>query len=400
MQDITSKEEQQARRQFSRLFCGEVMHLCSKEVAINEDSWDEVILDDIIHNAYPGNHLTTEKIKVLITMLGWPADALYFSKPTDKAIIEWIFPFVAEYISMATYIQFKQSEIPDPAQSVIKFYKKFCTHNSNPGIRITTGNLYDLYLTWCYNTSRISMTPKTFHSTFVRLGAVRNKGYCEGKSGVTYYLLKLNPEEVLNDGEPEIPEAKTQQTSTDSTKSLRDVDRSREEVPKGSVSGTEKKVSGGQKGSRQDDTTSDGGNDSRNESDGASSEKVSIVAADNNTEDQLSTPGNLSSAESGETRTTEAPDIRPTKTRAVQYPNDPTNVIGRLKQLPIGFRPVFDEIRICCKLAMDPFTQEQFVGMASDAGFYFTEEQTQELYEFLLEYAKVDLRELKKGAIQ
>ncbi len=418
MQDITSKEEQQARRQFSRLFCGEVMHLCSKEIAINDDSWNEVILDDIIHRVYPGNRLTTEKIRVLMTMLGWPFDALYFSMPQDKAIIEWIFPSIAEYISMASYIQFKQAEVPNPTQSAISFYKKFCTHNSNAAIRITTGDIYELYLSWCYNTEREALTPKTFHTAFVKLGAVRNKGYCDGKSGVTYYLLKLNPEEVLNDEQPEIPKTKTRQESQDSTKSLRNVDRSGKEVPAGIIEGKAADILPDEEG--QDAQPIDSGDDRRDESNDQTDsviitqggitlrEKIPATTPNRDTLDnitqnfqnQFPALRDFAPTKLGEAGTNTTNDIPHTRSKPIQYPNDPTNIIGRLKQLPIGFRPTFDEIRICCKIAMDPFTKEQFTAMTNDAGFHFTEEQCQELYDFLIEYAKADLRELKKGAIQ
>ncbi len=418
MQDITSKEEQQARRQFSRLFCGEVMHLCSKEIAINDDSWNEVILDDIIHRVYPGNRLTTEKIRVLMTMLGWPFDALYFSMPQDKAIIEWIFPSVAEYISMASYIQFKQAEVPNPTQSAISFYKKFCTHNSNAAIRITTGDVYKLYLSWCYNTEREALTPKTFHTAFVKLGAVRNKGYCDGKSGVTFYLLKLNPEEVLNDEQQEDTPKETQQEESYSPKSLRDDNRPGITICEESVEGEASSVLPNEE--RQDTQPIDSGDGIGNEPD---DQADAVVIARNevafrqqipstpenrdtidhitqNFSDQFPALRDFAPAKPSEAGTNAVSNVQHTGSKPIQYPNDPTNIIGRLKQLPIGFRPTFDEIRICCKIAMDPFTLEQFTAMANDAGFHFTAEQQQELYDFLTEYAKADLRELKKGAIQ
>jgi hypothetical protein len=418
MQDITSKEEQQARRQFSRLFCGEVMHICTKDAAVNEDSWNEVILDDIIHRAYPGNRLTTEKIKVLIAMLGWPNEALYFSKPQDRATIEWVFPFIAEYISMRSYIQFKQSEVPDPTQSVIQFYKKFCTHNSNAAIRITTSDIYELYLTWCYNTERSATTSKTFHTAFVKLGAVRNKGYCEGKSGVTFYLLKLNPEEVLNDVQQEDTPKETRQEKSYSPESLRDDNRPGITICKESVEGEASSILPNEE--RQDTQPIDSRDGIGNEPD---DQADAVVIARNevafrqqipstpenrdtidhitqNFGDQFPALRNFAPAELSKTGATATNNIQHTGSKPIQYPNDPTNIIGRLKQLPIGFRPTFDEIRICCKIAMDPFTKEQFTAMANDAGFHFTEEQCQELYDFLIEYAKADLRELKKGAIQ
>lgn len=404
MQDITSKEEQQARRQFSRMFCGEVMHICAKDAAVNEDSWNEVILDDIIHRAYPGNRLTTEKIKVLTAMLGWPPEALYFSKPQDRATIEWVFPFIAEYISMGSYIQFKQSEVPDPTQSVIQFYKKFCTHNSNAAIRITTGDIYELYLTWCYNTERSAMTSKTFHTTFVKLGAIRNKGYCEGKSGVTYYLLKLNPEEVLNDEQQEGPSKESRQKETNCPESIRYDDRTGSTIHEKSVEGETPDVSYDEEG--EDTTAIDGRDDigdepnDQDESPAIGSEQIPSTPTDNNTFDQFPGLRNFTPTATDQTRAHEPKDIPSTPARTIQYPNDTTNILGRLKQLPLGFRSTFDEIRIYCKAAMEPLTQEQFVDLAQDAGFYFEPAKTQELYDFLLEYAKVDLRELRKGAIQ
>jgi len=415
MQDITSKEEQYGRRQFSRLFCGEVLHMCSKNTAINDTSWDEVILDDILHRAYPHNLLTTEKIKVIMVMLGWSNDILFFGKSTDKTINDWIFPYIADHISMAAYVQFEQTEIPNPTKTIVQFYKKFCTHNSNAPLRITTNETYKLYVTWCNNTNRYPMALKTFYTTLAKLGAVKTKGYCEGKSGVTYYLLKLNPEEVLNDEQQEISQTKTQQETDECPKPLRNVNRARETI---FTETTKRETAKIPKSEKEPNTTaSNGRNDHNNESNNA------IVISPDKSEfnQQFSTPSknpnisnnssqniieqssnfkNFTPTTNSKTEPSTNNNVQHTRNKTIQYPNDPTNIIGRLKQLPIGFRPTFDEIRVCCKIAMDPFTEEQFTAMANDAGFHFTPTQISSLYDFLIEYAKADLRELKKGAIQ
>lgn len=415
MEDITSKEEQISRRQFSRLFCGEIMHMCRVDDAMNDTSWDEVVLDDILHRVYPNNKLTTEKIKVILVMLGWSTDILFFDKSPNKQVNDWLFPFIADHISMAAYVQIRQAEIPDPTKTVIQFYNKFCTHNSNAPLRIPTLDVYDLYVSWCYNTNRHPMTMKTFHNAFSKLGVVKTKGYCNGKSGVVYYLLKLNSEEVLADEQQEISPTETEQETEDSPKPIRNVSRTRAAIHERSIQRETPDVPNDEEGQNisaidgrddHDDEPNDSVVISRDEAKftqqipSTPENRDAVDSSTQNFTNQFPQLKDFATTESTKTGAIKAPSIQPTKSKSIQYPNDTTNIIGRLKQLPIGFRPTFDEIRISCKIAMDPFTEEQFTAMASDAGFHFTPEQTHDLYDFLIEYAKADLRELKKGAIQ
>lgn len=405
MKENPSAQEQISRRKFSQLFCGPLLCLCAKDSAWNEDHWSSTDMLDILEHFNPTNVLKESDIQDLIQALGWSDKALFFKGPANNEEAVLVLPFIQNHVPMSQIVRCMQSSSQSTQSTVQQFYERYCANNTHPYTKITSTHLYSLYCTWC-NVFRLpAATNKVFYKTLRTNHYIPQKGYCEGKCGVLYFVMQIDPMEVLLDVQKQEEEQDTQHYDQEKqdAKLVQDVIGGRTQIITTTSQGRADSISANQERSNvvadsfPNDTKYDTVNPNDNGNDSTADNTNEPVEFSENADgtDSDNFYQRLSTTNERFFET-----IPSNEHSHIQYPNDPTNIIGRLNNLPKGFRKTMDLARMDAKILSEPYTPEMFEDLVYGEGYTFEKDKLQELFKLLQEYVTANLNELRKGAIE
>lgn len=409
MATFFSDEEIVSRQQFSSLFCeGRIFCRCGKAEALNEDEWTIPIIDDILHQVFPGNVLAMDSVDTLVRMLGWDQAGLYFTCLQTSEVVEFVLPYISPYISNRSFIKLKLIDQDKTISNCGQFYNTFFLESKHPWVKITRKDLYKLYQLWCTKTENYPVSLNTFTQAFEHFGHRLTKGYLNGMCGVNYYEMKFSPAEVRKYVQPQVQETKIQE-GTNSSKPLRDVGRTRDKILQPPVQRKESHVSPIKGG--QNVTTGDGRDSSKHVQNGTNNQKpdngvnthdnqhIGDTGAISSTEQIQNSSINRANDQLASLRNFPSTKVDPTGTdhKATNFPNDPTRILGRIKELPLDIRNFLSEYRLLYK-TLEEYRDFTFFSQEMESnGFYQDEQEMHRIFALLIEYATHDLRELKKG---
>lgn len=376
---IFNEEEMVSRRQFHELFCTKYLYTGEKKDAINEDSWNNIVINDILHTLYENNVLTPQDIETMMQLGGMynHNHETYFHYHAGTPIFKEVLSAMSPFITQAAFVRFKQLLNGRSMDSVAEFIQRCCNNTHAEMIGVSSVELYELYCTWCA-LNRFPVSAR--HVLYARMSAVgfkRKKGYLNGACGITYFMVRMNREEVLTDAQPEGAQTEEGQ-EPDSVQSFRNVSRAGAKVRKEPVIKETPDVLPDEVG--QDIAAGSGGDLAEHVEDGAVSETADI----SNTPDEVDGP----------TIDTDTEDT------VIQLPEDKdgvlteahpegtgTDIQARVKKLPMELRQCFKLLKATYRISPEHFTEEDFNQSVSalDASV-LQEDQT--LYDLFLEYAK------------
>ena len=377
---IFNEEEMASRRQFHELFCTKFLYTGDKRGAINEDSWNNIVLSDILHTLHDKNLLTPQDIETMMQMGGMydHNHEAYFHYQKDTPIFQEILSAISPFISQAAFVRFKQLLNGRSTDSVAEFVQRCCNDTKSEMIGITTVELYELYCTWC-TLNRMPVSPRhVLYARMKSLGFKHKKGYLKGACGVTYFMIPFNHEEVLKVAQSEGETSEEEGQDANSEQPLRDVARTGTTVRKKAV---ERKASDVLPNEvRQDDAASSGGDFAGDEANGPDGGE----AGGNDADDDGSGRDDIPST--GDTNI-QLPKDRDRLFAEAHSEGTEADIQTRIKKLPMELRQSFKLLKATYRIAPEHFTEEDFneaINLADVSGLQ--EEQT--LYNLFLEYAK------------
>lgn len=201
MNNIFSPQEMEARRQFHRLFCTNLLHTCAPSKALHDSPWDSGVLWDILQHVYENNPLTPDDIETIVQISGMinAQGDLWFTVEKGAPLFKEFIVAISPYITNNNYVILKM-RLGGTAggTNVPLFYQDCCTDPKAPYVRVRQLDAYRLYEEWCRIHREQSVNRKTFRREFELCGVTSKKGYLEGKCGQSYYSLHLTvPEEKV-----------------------------------------------------------------------------------------------------------------------------------------------------------------------------------------------------------
>ncbi|MEG1543041.1 MAG: hypothetical protein RR382_00760 [Tannerellaceae bacterium] len=376
---IFNEEEMASRRQFHELFCTKFLYTGDKKGAINEDPWNNIVINDILHVLHDNNILTPQDIETMMQMGGMydHNHEAYFHYHRETPIIQEILASISPFISQAAFVKFKQLLNGRSTDSVTEFIQRCCNDQKAEMSGVTTVELYELYSTWC-TLNRMPISPRHVLYTRVKsLGFKHKKGYLNGACGVTYFMIKFNREEVTKIAQSE-GEASEEGQDADSRQSLRDVTRTGTTVRKKANQGKTPDVL--QDEVRQDTPAGSGGDFAEHATDGTASGEADRNDAN---DDGIGRPVDTDT----ESSTSDIPEPRDFAPTEAHPEGTDADIQTRVKKLPMELRQSFKLLKATYRVSPEHFTEEDFkqaIDLVDVSGLQ--EEQT--LYGLFLEYAK------------
>jgi len=376
---IFNEEEMSSRRQFHELFCTKFLYTGDKKGAINEDSWNNIVINDILHVLYDSNVLTPQDIETMMQLGGMYDNnhEAYFHYHRETPIFQEILSAISPFITQAAFVRFKQLLNGRSTDSVAEFLQRCCNDPNVAFSGVTTVELYELYRTWCA-LNRMPVSPR--HILYARvkaLGFKHKKGYLNGACGVTYFMVKLNREEVTNIVQSQGAQEEEEQ-GTDSEQSFRNVSRARTAVREKVIERKAPDVL--QDEVRTDTPTGRGGNSEEYATDGADG----TIVDENNTTDNDGGRDNISIAED---TIIQLPKDRDQLFAEAHSEGTGTDIQARIKKLPMELRQCFKLLKATYRIAPEHFTEEDFKQAVGTVDVSELQEE-QPLYDLFLEYAK------------
>lgn len=402
---IFNEQEMKSRRQFHEIFCTRFLTTCDKKDALHAESWNSNILYDILHSIYKDNILVPKDIETILHISGMldRQGEIYFKYCEETPTLGVMVNAMSNFITTKAYVRLKQQIDATSLNSVEVFVRVCCSNYNIPTSKILAAELYEHYLVWCSVKDCLSLSRKAFHKCIAESGITSRKGYLNGNSGIRYYVVRLDMQEVYGIGKPEGTSKEKDQKTSDGEQSIWDVDRTRNEIYAELISTEKRNVS--QDEGREDSAASDGGDLSEydendfidqttdeiiscddiipSEDRSADAKNSNIVQPKSLTDFNFSKIGSSAATEStksGERSFADEDEGRASAGSAIEV--DPPSLQDRLMDLPTEIRQNFKLMKITYRIASEHFTFEDFkegVGVTKDLDA---------LYELFLEYAK------------
>lgn len=206
MNNIFNEKEQEARRQFFRLFCTDLLHRCLPTKAIHADPWNADILWDILRNVHEDNPLVPSDIETIIQICGMADKSgyLWFTYDNPTPMFPELLAACSPYMTSDAYSKSKLALVgKDSSSSVYQFFNTCCRSSFAKITRVAHADLYRMYTEWCYQHKLAPTTPRAFRNDLVFQGVKAKKGYVDGKSGCAYYLVALDLRDEVWNSEPQ-----------------------------------------------------------------------------------------------------------------------------------------------------------------------------------------------------
>lgn len=240
MEKVFDWDEQRARNQFWALFVNSCLQAGLDDgEAINDDPWGGEIMSDVLHNMWPSNPLTPKDIEAIIQISGMVRagdDGVYFHFKENVEVSKDIMMAISPYITDRAYYWGLASSHSAGRNSAEIFVDK-CILDAEPYEKIRPKDLYDIYTTWCVLNHMKLMSSAAFKKVMLAQGYqilshqyIKNPRYPKSYHSQTCYRVQILEEEV-NKVVEQSGEAQEATSRTYRAEQIRDVNRSRAEVP-------------------------------------------------------------------------------------------------------------------------------------------------------------------------